>query len=84
VTPASTRTGHGKGLTDILRARVVVATRAQRLRDEQADRLPRALVTRRARDAIAPEPASSVRVEARQLVFLNAAEACVPGLATSA
>jgi hypothetical protein len=41
------------GLVDILHAGVVVATHAQRLRDDQADRLPRAQVIRRARDATA-------------------------------
>jgi Integrase core domain len=41
------------GLVDILHAGVVVATHAQRLRDDQADRLPRAPVSRRARDATA-------------------------------
>jgi len=41
------------GLVDILHAGVVVATHAQRMRDDQADRLPRAPVTRRARDATA-------------------------------
>jgi len=39
------------GLVDILHAGVVVATHAQRLREDQADRLPRAQVTRRVRDA---------------------------------
>jgi transposase InsO family protein len=41
------------GLVEILHAGVVVATHAQRLRDDQADRLPRAAVARRARDATA-------------------------------
>jgi transposase InsO family protein len=41
------------GLVDIVHAGVVVATHAQRMRDDQADRLPRAPVTRRARDATA-------------------------------
>jgi Integrase core domain len=41
------------GLVDILHAGVVVATHAQRLRQDQADRAPRARVTRRARDATA-------------------------------
>jgi Integrase core domain len=40
------------GLVEILHAGVVVATHAQRLREDQADRLPRAQVIRRARDAI--------------------------------
>ena len=39
------------GLVDILHAGVVVATHAQRLRADQADRLPRMRVSRRARDA---------------------------------
>jgi len=39
------------GLVDILHAGVVVATHAQRLRTGQADRLPRAQVARRVRDA---------------------------------
>ena len=38
---------------DILHAGVVVATHAQRLREDQADRTPRARVARRARDATA-------------------------------
>ena len=42
-----------KGLVDILHAGVVVATHAQRLRADQADRVPRARVSRRARDATA-------------------------------
>ena len=38
---------------DILHAGVVVATHAQRLRQDQAGRVPRARVSRRARDATA-------------------------------
>jgi hypothetical protein len=41
------------GLVDILHAGVVVATHAQRLRADQADRAPRARISRRARDATA-------------------------------
>jgi hypothetical protein len=41
------------GLVDILHAGVVVATHAQRLREDQADRAPRAQAARRARDATA-------------------------------
>ncbi len=41
------------GLVDILHAGVVVATHAQRFREDQADRAPRARITRRARDATA-------------------------------
>jgi hypothetical protein len=41
------------GLVDVLHAGVVVITRAQRFRDDQADRSPRARVARRARDATA-------------------------------
>jgi hypothetical protein len=41
------------GLVDILHAGVVVATCAQRMREDQADRAPRAPVARRARDATA-------------------------------
>jgi hypothetical protein len=41
------------GLVDILHAGVMVATHAQRMREDQADRLPRAPVARRARDATA-------------------------------
>src|SRR5580658_1513233 len=41
------------GLVDILHAGVVVVTHAQRMREDQADRLPRTLVARRARDATA-------------------------------
>ncbi len=40
-----------KGLVDILHAGVVIATHAQRLRGDQADRAPRATVQRRVRDA---------------------------------
>lgn len=43
----------GGGLVEILHAGVVVATHAQRLRADQADRAPRARVSRRARDATA-------------------------------
>jgi hypothetical protein len=39
------------GLVDILHAGVVVITHAQRFREDQADRAPRARVARRARDA---------------------------------
>jgi transposase InsO family protein len=41
------------GLVDILHAGVVVATHAQRIREDQADRMPRAPAARRARDATA-------------------------------
>jgi hypothetical protein len=41
------------GLVDILHAGVVVATHAQRLREDHAGRTPRARVARRARDATA-------------------------------
>ena len=41
------------GLVDILHAGVVVATHAQRLREDQADRAPRARVARKRRDATA-------------------------------
>jgi hypothetical protein len=41
------------GLADILHAGVVVATHAQRMREDQAGRLPRATAARRARDATA-------------------------------
>ena len=41
------------GLVDICHRGVVVATHAQRLREDQADRAPRARVARRARDATA-------------------------------
>jgi transposase InsO family protein len=41
------------GLVDILHAGVVVATHAQRLRADQADRVPRVVAQRRARDATA-------------------------------
>jgi integrase-like protein/Mu transposase-like protein len=40
-----------KGLVDILHAGVVVATHVQRVREDQADRKPRARVARRTRDA---------------------------------
>ena len=41
------------GLVDVLHAGVVVATHAQRMRQGQADRMPRAPAARRARDATA-------------------------------
>jgi hypothetical protein len=41
------------GLVEILHAEVVIATHAQRMREDQADRAPRAPVARRARDATA-------------------------------
>ena len=41
------------GLVDIVHAGVVVATHAQRFRQDQAGRAPRARVSRRARDATA-------------------------------
>ena len=41
------------GLVDIVHTGMVVATRAQRFREDQADRAPRARITRRARDATA-------------------------------
>ena len=41
------------GLVEILHAGVVIASHAQRFRQDQADRAPRARVTRRARDATA-------------------------------
>jgi transposase InsO family protein len=41
------------GLVDIYHAGVAVATHAQRLREDQADRVPRMRVSRRARDATA-------------------------------
>ena len=41
------------GLVDIVHAGVVIATHAQRFRQDQADRAPRARITRRARDATA-------------------------------
>jgi hypothetical protein len=42
-----------RGLVDILHAGVVVATHAQRLREDQAGRTPRARVARKSRDATA-------------------------------
>jgi len=42
-----------EGLVELLHAGVVIATHAQRFREDQADRAPRAPVTRRARDATA-------------------------------
>jgi transposase InsO family protein len=41
------------GLVEILHAGVVIVTHAQRFREDQADRAPRARITRRARDATA-------------------------------
>ena len=41
------------GLVDIVHAGVVIATHAQRFREDQADRAPRMRITRRARDATA-------------------------------
>jgi hypothetical protein len=41
------------GLVDVLHAGAVIATHAQRLRTHQADRVPRVVARRRARDAAA-------------------------------
>jgi transposase InsO family protein len=69
------------GLVDILHAGVVVATHAQRMRDDQADRLPRAPVTRRARDATAGLTVTRLADAAGVVSFAGTSYACGRGWA---
>jgi transposase InsO family protein len=64
------------GLVDILHAGVVVATHAQRMRDDQASRLPRAQVARRARDATAGLTVTRLADGAGVVSFAGTSYAC--------
>jgi transposase InsO family protein len=64
------------GLVDILHAGVVVATHAQRIRDDQASRLPRAQVVRRARDATAGLTVTRLADGAGVVSFAGTSYAC--------
>jgi hypothetical protein len=64
------------GLVDILHAGVVVATHAQRIREDQADRLPRAQVARRARDATTGLTVTRLADRAGVVSFAGASYAC--------
>jgi len=64
------------GLIDILHRGVVVATHAQRLRDDQADRVPRAPVVRRARDATAGLTVTRLADGAGVVSFAGTSYAC--------
>jgi transposase InsO family protein len=64
------------GLVDILHAGVVVATHAQRMREDQADRLPQAPVARRARDATAGLTVTRLADAAGVVSFAGTSYAC--------
>jgi len=64
------------GLVDILHAGVVVATHAQRLREDQADRKPRARVARLARDATAGLTVTRLADGAGVVCFAGTSYAC--------
>jgi hypothetical protein len=64
------------GLVDIVHAGVVVATHAQRLREDQADRKPRARVARRARDATAGLTVTRLADGAGVVSFAGTPNAC--------
>jgi hypothetical protein len=64
------------GLVEILHAGVVVATHAQRLRPDQADRVPRARVVRRARDATAGLTVTRLADGAGVVSFADTPYAC--------
>jgi len=64
------------GLVDILHAGVVVATHAQRIRDDQAARLPRAPVARRARDTTAGLTVTRLADGAGVVSFVGTPYAC--------
>jgi transposase InsO family protein len=64
------------GLVDILHAGVVVATHAQRLPEDQADRKPRARVARRARDATAGLTVTRLADAAGVVCFAGTSYAC--------
>jgi hypothetical protein len=61
---------------DIGHAGAVVATHAQRLRDDQADRLPRAQVARRVRDATAGLTVTRLAGGAGVVSFAGTSYAC--------
>jgi transposase InsO family protein len=65
-----------KGLVDILHAGVVVATHVQRIRQDQADRAPRAQVARRARDATTGLTVTRLADGAGVVSFAGTAYAC--------
>jgi len=65
-----------RGLVDILHAGVVVATHAQRLREDQAGRKPRARVARRARDATAGLTVTRLADAAGVVCFAGTNYAC--------
>ena len=69
------------GLVDIVHAGVVVATHAQRIREDQADRVPRAPVTRRARDATAGLTVTRLADRAGVVSFAGTSYACGRGWA---
>jgi transposase InsO family protein len=64
------------GLVDILHAGVVVATHAQRLREDQADRAPRVTVQRRVRDATAGLTVTRLADGAGVVSFAGTSYAC--------
>jgi transposase InsO family protein len=64
------------GLVDILHAGVVVATHAQRVREDQADRLPRVPAARRARDATAGVTVTRLADGAGVVSFAGTPYAC--------
>jgi transposase InsO family protein len=64
------------GLVDILHAGVLVATHAQRLKEDQADRAPRARVARRARDATAGLTVTRLADGAGVISFAGTPYAC--------
>ncbi len=64
------------GLAGILHAGVVVATHAQRLREDQAGRKPRARVARRARDATAGLTVTRLADGAGEVSFAGTPYAC--------
>ena len=64
------------GLVDILHAGIVVATHAQRIREDQASRLPRAQVARRARDATAGLTVTRLADGAGVVCFAGTSYAC--------
>jgi hypothetical protein len=64
------------GLVDILHAGAVVATHGQWLREDQADRKPRARAARRARDATAGLTVTRLADGARVVSFAGTSYAC--------
>jgi transposase InsO family protein len=72
------------GLVDILHAGVVIATHAQRFREDQADRAPRARITRRARDATAGLTVTRLSDAAGVVSFAGTSYTCGRGWARQA